>query len=44
MLNREETPQRVKDVENFLSDESHSKKKEVKNNTWNVSDKIHVQK
>lgn len=37
-------PQTVKDVEKFLSDELQSRKKEVKQNAWNVNNKIGMPK
>ena len=39
MLNREETPQRVKDVETFLSDESR-RKKDIKHDACDTNNKL----
>ena len=44
ILNREEIPQKVKDIDNYLSDELISRDKEVNNNSWNVNNNMHVPK
>ena len=43
-LNREETPQKSKYVEDYVSGELQSRKKGVKKNAWDVNNKMHVPK
>ena len=43
-LNKQETPQKAKYAEDYLNCESHSRKKEVKKNSWNIKNIMCVPK
>ena len=41
MLHEQQTPEKVKDVEEFLNDEISSRKNKVQKNPWNVKNNMH---